>query len=306
MNILSLENYQTWSWSCILTDMIAKGLLSDIYINRTVLHKNLELSGPFIDAHDLFLFQNVDALRLLDQVPSKKVVVRMGGIDIRGLADMTECTKYDEGLQKVGAIVSTNTKLHSLALRNNLNSYLIPNGIDLEAFSPREHLPNERFVVGFAGNVNDMRHMTYKGYAIIAGAVTSLYNEVDFTTALYKHKQIPHARMVPDFYHKIDCLVSASIDEGCSNVIMEALACGVPVICTQVGYHGERLAHKENCLFIKRTISSIADAISRLKEDVVLYSKLSAAGRAFAVQHHDIRNVVEAYRKVISKVLTLE
>jgi glycosyltransferase involved in cell wall biosynthesis len=262
---------------------------------------------PYLfDYYDALLLQNVDSLRLLtEEAHYKKVIIRIGGIDIRGVSGMEEVTKYDQALKRVSAVIATNNKLLGLAQRNNANSALIPNGIDLNVFKPKERLPSERFTVGFAGNISDMRHMQYKGYPLIAGAVTELYNEVAFKTALHGHEQIAHIDMVPSFYHKIDCLINASVDEGCSNVIMEALACGVPVVCTKVGYHGEMLTHKENVLFVERNTSAIADAIMRLRSDATLCAKLAAGGRLFAIKNHNIVNVVNQYRTIINRVLTL-
>lgn len=306
MLIMSLENFHTWSWSCILTSMLKQKSFEDDLVTRLVKPSKESLSLCCLKAYDAFLLQNVDSLTSLSGDMLKRTIVRIGGVDMSQIAGVEMCTKYDEDLKRVGAIISTNSKLHTIAVKNNENSVIIPNGVDLDYFKPREHLPNKRFIVGFAGNISSIHHMTYKGYGLIASALTAMCTEVELKTALYGYNQIRHTDMVPQFYHKIDCLISASVDEGCSNVIMEALACGVPVICTKVGYHGENLVHKENCLFVKRSIQAITDAILRLKTDSVLYSKLSAGGRAFAGEHHDINVVAQKYCEVINKVLTLK
>jgi glycosyltransferase involved in cell wall biosynthesis len=261
-------------------------------------------------ASHLYMLQNVTALNLLDRLNPKQVILRLGGIMITEETQKSseKLRQYEEDISKVPAVISTNATLAHQVDCGTTPISIVPNGVDLEKFAP---LPGNiagssstpEFVVGFAGNISTMMAMQYKGYAFVSAAVTKLYPNVRIQTALHQVNQIPHVEMAGRFYHQIDCMINASIAEGCSNTIVEALACGVPVICTKVGYHGEMLEHGKHCFFINRTEKSVSEAICTLRDDPELRRTLSINGRKFAEKYHDIRNVASAYAGVFKQVL---
>lgn len=303
MRILSVEHFHTWSWSCGVPELLT--FMGVEQYQRSILTPQRILPQRHYAAYDAFLLQNVDLMKFFAQQELQMSVVRMGGMDFRSLDSHLDCHYYDAELEQAGAVIATNTQLFDIATRVNDNSYIIPNGVDLELFRPCPK-NNERFTAGFAGNINSAIHMEYKGYIHIVTAVQALMPGVDFITALYNYNQLPHESMPRDFFGRIDCLINASYNEGCSNTIMEALACGVPVICTKVGYHGERLTHEENCLFVERNSESIQAAVVRLRDDKELRDKLSLRGRRFALVNHDIETVARAYRRVFEQLLNKE
>ena len=81
-------------------------------------------------------------------------------------------------------------------------------------------------------------------------------------------------------YSAFDVFVLASYREGFSRASMEAAACGVPMVltdirgCREVGTHGEHLL-----LVPPQDAGAIADAVARLLEDAGLRARLGAAAR---------------------------
>jgi len=101
------------------------------------------------------------------------------------------------------------------------------------------------------------------------------------------------------FYSHISVLVHPTAGEGCSNVIMEALACGVPVITTRAaGYHGEMLRDGVDAIICERTTMSVMAAIKRVMCDDALRTRLEINGRKFAEAHHDIRPIAAEYQRI--------
>jgi hypothetical protein len=259
----------------------------------------MDIAQDLVDYFDLTLLQNVDAIKQVKE-RRDRCIVRMGGMVINKKAP---ANRYDEELARAGAVIATNGQLHEIAARCNDQAYLIPNGTDLELFRPGEPNPNyeRQFTVGFAGNIWGLG-LQYKGYKYYVQAVTRLFDQVKTKQCLHAHSQIPHNKMPEDFYHKIDCLVLPSVGEGCSNVIMEALACGVPVICTKVGFHGERLIDGDDVIFIERDVQQIMDAILKLKDNRALRERLAFNGRLFAENHHDINRIAAQYDAVFQDI----
>jgi len=306
-NVLSLVNAKSWSWGLNirqLTDRMTKYRFVNVLrippmkCQCGAKFAGVSIDDSLIEFFDLTLLQNADSIQLIKSKQTK-AVVRMGGmlVDEQYLG-----SRYDEQLAMCGAVISTNNLLHDIASNVNPNSFMIPNGVDLDLFKPAEKKANRKFTAGFAGNIWGPGAI-YKGYNVYVQALVRIAPEIKMKNLLHAHSQIPHADMPEKFYHKIDCLVLPSIGEGCSNVTTEALACGVPVIITKVGYHGEMLTDGKDCLFCEREIDSIADCVKRLAEDEELRNSLSVNGRMFAEKHHDINVIAKQYDQVFQLVI---
>jgi glycosyltransferase involved in cell wall biosynthesis len=206
---------------------------------------------------------------------------------------------YMEKMGKCFAVIATNRKLYNIAKTVNPNVFLIPNGIDLIQWAPR---PYRKFnlarpVIGFCGNVVHKSNAEYKGYGILKEATRRV--GLDVKEALFRTRQIPHDQMMRRFYWRIDILVHPTAGVGCSNTLMEALACGVPVITTRcAGYHGEMLEDGKNVVFCDRTAESIELSIRRFLKHPDMMEQIGAAGREFAEKHHDINDIAAQYREV--------
>ena len=92
--------------------------------------------------------------------------------------------------------------------------------------------------------------------------------------------QVPHADL-PSLYSAVDASVLASSREGWANVLLESMACGTPVLATDIWGTGEVVAAPEAGLLIRdRSADAISAAVERL------FSALPdrSATRAYAEQ----------------------
>jgi len=244
-------------------------------------------------AADVILAQQITMIPHIND--REKTVVRLGG---NRTFDEGTRTVYDALMSQCYAVVATNNRLYRIAAAANRRAYLIPNGLDLAEWSPVKY--DGPFTVGFCGNIAGPIYREYKGYDLVDQACRRL--GIPIKTALFKDKQIPHDRMRADFYSRISVLVHPTKGEGCSNTIMEALACGVPVITTrEAGYHGELMKDRHDILFCRRDATDIADKLLTLIRQDYFRQKLGARGRDFAEHHHDIRKIAAQYAIVFEE-----
>lgn len=129
--------------------------------------------------------------------------------------------------------------------------HVIPNGIDTERFKLQPRAPAKTLTFGLVGRMNPMKDIaTFLAAAaldphakfIIVGSGDATYEQQmrDLASRLGLNDQrltwLPAQNDMPAVYAKFDCLVNSSaFGEGFSNVIGEAMACGVPCIASDVG-----------------------------------------------------------------------
>lgn len=154
----------------------------------------------------------------------------------------------------LGVVVLTPTMAEQVRGVTKRPIYVIPGGID-ERFTPAllaarlERVAREPFTVGLVGH---QRHHKFdlKGREALENVIQlcpqyryricghdwgdlgaeqrALGRDVEVTERPYEE--------MPDFYRGLDVLLCLSREEGGCLPILEALACGVPVISTRVGY----------------------------------------------------------------------
>lgn len=91
---------------------------------------------------------------------------------------------------------------------------------------------------------------------------------------------VEHRQPVQPLYEAIDLLASPSRTEGLSNVILEALTFGVPVVATKVGGNPEIVEDGVSGLLVPaRDPETMASALVRVLTDADLRSRLVSSGR---------------------------
>lgn len=77
-------------------------------------------------------------------------------------------------------------------------------------------------------------------------------------------ERVPWERMAEQFYHKIDVLCITSSGEGTPNPLLEALACGVPVISTRVGHVPEVMTEENEFGWMINTPREMSECLIKL------------------------------------------
>ncbi|KUO08945.1 glycosyltransferase [Streptomyces sp. DSM 15324] len=102
-------------------------------------------------------------------------------------------------------------------------------------------------------------------------------------------------------YRKAAVYVLPSVREPFPMTVLEALAEGTPVVCTDSSGIAAELARREAALVTDGSPSALADAVGRLLADPELRDRLAAAGRRAIDEVFSIRAVVDRLEKLYRK-----
>lgn len=191
---------------------------------------------------------------------------------------------------------------------------VVGNGVDLLRFQPDPDgrarvraewgVADDELLVGSIG-----RRVREKGLAEFAEAAHRLNDQATFVwvgpqddTDAAAH--VPHADAVrfvgertdmPAVYSALDVFALASHREGFSRASMEAAACGVPLVLTDIRGCREVGTHEQHLLLVEpRSATSLAAGVERLLTDESLRKRLGGAARERALTSFDQREVARA------------
>ncbi|MBV1774758.1 glycosyltransferase family 4 protein [Burkholderiaceae bacterium DAT-1] len=93
-------------------------------------------------------------------------------------------------------------------------------------------------------------------------------------------------------------------DEGVPQSVMQAVACGLPVVTTSVGAMAEAVLNEQTGLIVPpRVKASLVQALSRLMADRELRRKMGHAGLEYARTHFGIEQMLDKMEHVFRQVI---
>lgn len=213
----------------------------------------------------------------------------------------------------------------SQALKDNINLYckrqvqVIPNVIDMKKFSLSDALKKDNNLnIGILGGMGNYR----KGLDILIKAV-SLLKDMELTVHIggdgkylntFKEmakeldiagKCIFYGEIKPesiqDFYSKLDFYVLPSRDETFGVVVVEAMACGLPVIATKCGGPEEIITKETGVLIDRENPQELARAIRSVAGNLGSYNR--KAIRDYVLEKYSpdlfVASVSEVYQELL-------
>jgi L-malate glycosyltransferase len=108
---------------------------------------------------------------------------------------------------------------------------------------------------------------------------------------------------MPDVYRAADVVVSLSSSDSSPRSVWEALACGRPVVISDLPWARDELTPDRHALFVPLEASSVADAVTRVLGDATLSRRLEEEARARALAELDFtasaQRIDALYRSVL-------
>ncbi len=208
---------------------------------------------------------------------------------------------------------------------NSREIFVIPHGVDTELFSPsdRKKGQDERVVL-FVG-----RLIALKGIQYLTRSMPSILKEHPGTLFIFigsgninacikelENLKVPKDNYLflgykdraslPKYYRNADLLVLPSLQENFPFTLLEAMACGVPSIVSDVGGSSEIVENNVNGLLIKRgSVKDIADAVIYLLDNPSVLEKVGREARKTVEQRFSSNimalNTSSVYEQIINE-----
>ena len=246
--------------------------------------------------------------------------------DLQGFSRMAGARAGLAILKRVDAIIAISQEVRDELLQWGFPAdriHLIPNGVDTTQFHPTPPLSDRRVVQfllvgrrtpqkgidttleavaellrrGFAGRFRvrllgwDYPEYDYREMAQCLGVVA----DVEFC---------PFEQAIEEVYRAAHCLILPSRGEGLSNVLLEAMACGLPVIASRVSGTVDVLCDETRGILIDSgSPRALADAMAVIIEQPDRAAQFGEAGRRRVLDAFSLNSVAERYQQLYTELL---
>lgn len=111
-------------------------------------------------------------------------------------------------------------------------------------------------------------------------------------------------RDIPGVMASLDMTLVPSDSESLSNVILESMAAGVPVVATDVGGNPELVRDERGLLVPVRDAGALAEAAARLLGNEALRDRMGRNAREFAIKYFSAANITREYEALYDELLS--
>ncbi|MCF6215805.1 MAG: glycosyltransferase family 4 protein [Emcibacter sp.] len=245
-----------------------------------------------VDGH--YLYPDGVAAYNLAQKYDKPLILTARGSDVNFW--MTQPAQKEEILRALN--YASKIICVSAALKSRLIGHGIPedkitvimNGVDRSIFNADQRPVTTGEYLLSIGNLVPLKGHEYILHAlaklpdeklVIIGSgplearLKNLAQQLKVTDRVTFLPNIPHDEL-PNFYRKAKCTILMSSMEGMPNVILESLACGTPVIATNVGGIAEVVTKDNGLLIAERTAEALTDALKIALQHPWDHSRISS------------------------------
>ena len=152
-------------------------------------------------------------------------------------------------------------------------------------------------------NNNSKLHLMIIGGGSALSEIKEIIHANNIETRVHIFSNQPHDK-ISIFLNAADILVLPSYAEGLPNVILEAMACGLPVIASKVGGIPEAIEEGISGILVeKQDVDTLTKAIEKLIEDKHLSEQMGANGRKIVEEkftwNRNAENLMRIYEEIL-------
>jgi glycosyltransferase involved in cell wall biosynthesis len=233
----------------------------------------------------------------------KKIILTLRG---GGLVDTykTQGHVIDKIFKRASVITTPSVFLQRFFINLGFDVTYIPNTIDIEKFSYVQERPHNHSVLW----VRAFTQIYNPNIAVRALAIVKehypdatltmvgpdkgnkeetviLIGKLGLDDSIELTGKIPNEKL-PDYYHRHDVYLNTTSYESFGVAVLEAAACGTPIVSTSVGEIPLMWKNNENILLAEKVDEKeLAEKICQLFADVELYTSIQENGRRKAEEY---------------------
>jgi glycosyltransferase involved in cell wall biosynthesis len=192
---------------------------------------------------------------------------------------------------------------------------LLPNFVMTDLFTPRPDVPHRAGLIGFVGRLAEQKNLgaLIEAAAGLEGVSLRLIGDGPLRESLQAQAEaaglsaeftgrVPH-REIPRLLAECQVFVLPSFYEGHPKALIEAMACGLPVVGTPVDGTSEVLRDGQNGLLAADTSApALRAALAHLLADANLRERLGRAARVYAVENYALERVLDIELNVYREI----
>lgn len=222
---------------------------------------------------------------------NKPLFVVSGESNIASLVDVKNVPQ--ELIDSVQGVICVSSKSRDESVRLKLTTsdkcLIAPNAIDKNKFYKIDKvdcrkklgLPLDKFIVCFVG-----WFIERKGPLRVAQAIERIGDKNIGSIFIGEGEQSPNGEHIlfkgsvlhdqlKYYLNASDVFVLPTLNEGCCNAVIEAMACGLPVISSDMDFNKDILSSSNSILINPTNINEISEAIKRLAYDKGMITALA-------------------------------
>jgi len=223
---------------------------------------------------------------------------------------------------KAGAVVANSQGLAEMAERfdNRVPIDIIPNGVDTNQYSPprnRDWDPPRMLFVGrlvyqkgldvLIRALGELKTYSWKLTLVGEGphqpALESLASEMAITDRI-EFKGWMGGEDLAQAYRDANIFVFPSRHEGMPNAVLEAMACGLPVIATEIAGNQELVMPKKTGTLVPpENVPALKGALDSLLPDPSARQEMGAAGRKVVEEGYSWEKTAAQYLAIMQEIL---
>jgi glycosyltransferase involved in cell wall biosynthesis len=175
---------------------------------------------------------------------------------------------------------------------------------NLEMFYPENKKQNDKVVVGWAGSLTN--HPGKRGYHEFIKPITDELDGVELKVQDGSVNPIIDDNEMREFYNSLDLYIIASRSEGTPRPAIEAAACGVPVISTDVGIIPELIEEGKNGFVVDRTYAAIKNKLQWIVDNREILPELGENIRQKMVNEFNCETLIYQWTDFMQYALELK